>query len=95
MTITVTGTDARPTYLLIAETWYPDWRATIDGQATTVHRANYAQLSVELPSGAREVRLEFRSPASSTGRAVSLISTLIALGLIAAPLMRRSPSRVE
>ena len=95
MTITITGTDTRPTYLLIAETWYPDWRATIDGQAVAVHRANYAQLSVELPPGAREVQLEFRSPASSTGRAVSLISTLIALGLVAAPLMRRSHSRVE
>jgi len=90
MTVALSGSDSRPTYLLIAETWYPDWQATIDGRAAAVHRANHAQLSVELPPGAREVRLEFRSPASSRGRAVSLVSTLLAMGLIATPFLRRS-----
>ena len=95
MTIALSGTDSRPTYLVVAETWYPDWHATIDGRPAAVHRANYAQLSVELPAGAREVRFEFSSPASSTGRAVSLVSTLLALGLIAAPVARRRVARAR
>ena len=92
MTVALKGNDTRPTYLLVAETWYPDWRATVDGRPATVHRANYAQLSVELPPGAREVRFEFRSAASSTGRAITFGSVLVALALVAVPIARRRTS---
>ena len=45
-------------------------------------------LSVELPPGAREVRLWFDSPAYATGKVVSLVALLIALAMI----MRGPPS---
>lgn len=89
MTIALTGQDTRATYLLVAETWYPDWRAEVDGKAAPAHRANYAQLGVELPAGAREVRLVFRSAASATGKIVTWISLLAALAAMAVPLARR------
>src|SRR5207302_12662 len=32
MTVTLDPVPAQPSYLLIAENWYPDWQATADGQ---------------------------------------------------------------
>jgi hypothetical protein len=89
MTIALDGQDARTTYLLVAETWYPDWGATIDGNPATVHRANYAQIGLELPPGAREVRLQFRSRASATGAVVTWLCLVAALAGIGVPLLRR------
>ena len=89
MTIALDGQDTRTTYLLVAETWYPDWRATVDGREAATHRANYAQIGVELPAGAREVRLEFRSSASATGAIITWLSLLTAVAATAVPLLRR------
>ncbi len=89
MTIALEGQDTRTTYLLVAETWYPDWRATVDGREAPTHRANYAQIGVELPAGAREVRLEFHSSASATGAIITWLSLLAAVAATGVPLLRR------
>lgn len=92
MSIAIEGAERRQSYLLVAETWYPAWHATVDGAPTPVHRANHAQISVELPSGARTVELRFDDPASSKGRLVTLISLLLTGALAALPLLRRRTS---
>ena len=89
MTIVLDGKDTRTTYLVVAETWYPDWRAVVDGKEAPAYRANYAQIGVELPPGAAEVRLEFRSDASAKGKVITWASLLVALAGIAVPLARR------
>jgi hypothetical protein len=83
MRISLEGTDARPLYLVIGENWYPDWRAQIDGKEAVAHRGNHALLTVELPGGAREVRLSFTSARYALGRLVTLGALLIVLGLFA------------
>lgn len=89
MSVTLSGTDRRPTYLLVGETWYPDWHALIDGRPAPVHRADHALLSVVVPPGAREVRLTFWSPAYRRGRWISFAALVAAAGLIAVPFVRR------
>jgi uncharacterized membrane protein YfhO len=92
MRITLDGTAPAATYLLVSETWYPDWHATIDGRDVPVHRADHAAIGIELPAGAKEVVLSFASPAYRTGKLVTLVATLLTLGLLASPLWwRRSP----
>ena len=59
MTVQLRGAEASPSLLLISENWYPDWRAVVDGKAGAVRRVNHSLLGVDLPSGAREVRLRF------------------------------------
>jgi hypothetical protein len=92
MTIAIEGAEQRQSYLVVAETWYPAWQATVDGAAARVHRANHAQIAVEIPSGARAVELVFDDPASARGRLVSLISLLLTLALTAVPWLRRRTS---
>jgi len=88
MTIALSGQAAAPTWLVVSETWYPDWHATVDGKAATVLRADNALLSVELPPGAKEVAFVFRSPSYHQGQLVTLFASLIALALIVVPTFR-------
>ncbi|MDX2191926.1 MAG: hypothetical protein NW201_01145 [Gemmatimonadales bacterium] len=80
MVITLDPAPPAPAWLLVAENWYPDWRATVDGRPARVQRGDMALLAVELPAGAREAVLRFDSDDYATGRAV----TLAALGVILA-----------
>jgi uncharacterized membrane protein YfhO len=70
---------------LVSETWYPDWHATVDGKPAPVHRGDYAFLSVALPPGAREVRLEFGSAEYRRGKLITWLALLGTVGLLAGP----------
>ncbi len=84
MTVKLSGTDTRTTYLMVAENWYPDWKATIDGKAVQTHRADFSLLSVALPPGAKEVTFTYDSTEYHQMMWVSWACALIALGLLAA-----------
>ncbi len=90
MAVTLSGRAPGETYLLVSETWYPDWTAVVDGQPVATHRGQFALITVPLPPGAREVVLEYRSAAYRRGRLISLLSLLVVLGLILVPPIRRS-----
>lgn len=83
--VTLEGRDARTTYLVVAENWYPDWRATVDGQSVPVHRAQHTLLSVEVPPGAREVTLEYVSRHHGRFRGISLLAAAVACLLVIVP----------
>jgi hypothetical protein len=85
MRIGLSGADPKPTFLLVSETWYPDWHATVDGKPAPVHRGDYAFLSVALPPGAREVRLEFGSAEYRRGKLITWLALLGTVGLLAGP----------
>ncbi len=92
MRISLKGSNPAPSYLVVSENWYPDWKATVDGQPAVVHRADHTLLSVVVPPGAHEVSLRFESAAYARGKMVTLVSLLLALALTAAPVLlaRRS-----
>jgi hypothetical protein len=89
MRVTLAGADRRPLYLLVAENWYRDWHATVDGKPAPVLRGDHTLLTVPVPPGAREVRLEFGSAAYRTGRSVTWLALLLIAGLLAWPIVHR------
>jgi uncharacterized membrane protein YfhO len=89
MRIALAGQATAPTWLVVSENWYPDWRATIDGQPAAVRRGQFALITVELPPGAREVVLEFRSRTYARGRMITFISLAAVAGLFLVPAIRR------
>ncbi len=66
-------------YLVVSENWYPDWEATIDGEPAAVVRGNVTLITVPLMDGASTVELEFSSSAFRIGKAVTILSALIAM----------------
>jgi hypothetical protein len=88
MRIGLEGQAAAPSWLVVSENWYPDWRAAVDGQPAAIHRGQFSLITVPLPVGAKEVSLEFRSRAYERGRLITFISLIAALGLWLVPLVR-------
>lgn len=85
MTVALTGQEAATSHLVVSENWYPDWRAEVDGQPGVVRRVNHTLIGVDLPPGAREVRLRFESPEYATGKWISLVALLVAVGMMVGP----------
>jgi len=88
MAFAIEGEDPRPAWLVVAENWYPDWRAEVDGQAVPVHRGQGTFLTVELPAAAREVTFRFSSDGYRTGKLVSWLALVLALLAVAVPALR-------
>jgi hypothetical protein len=90
MRIALEGSDPRPQYLLVGETWYPDWHALVDGRPAPVLRGDHALITVPVPAGAREVTLHFASAAYARGKLVSSLALAAIVGLIGWSFRRRS-----
>ncbi len=48
-----------PAWLVYADAWHPDWKATVDGRTVPVVRANLGFKAVQIESGMHEVRWRF------------------------------------
>jgi hypothetical protein len=70
--VTIRASLAAPGYLVLADTWYPGWQATVDGEPTDVLRANYAFRAVSLDAGDYVVEMFYRPLSVYLGIAVSL-----------------------
>lgn len=73
-----------PGFLVLSDTWYPGWKAYVDGAERPVLRANYAFRAVYLEAGRHTIRFIYR-PASFRYGAMMTLATalaLIALALI-------------
>ena len=75
--ITLDPTPPADSYLLIAENWYPDWRATVDGQAAQVLRGDHTFLTVPVTAGSKRVELTFSSRHYARGRLITWVSLLL------------------
>jgi uncharacterized membrane protein YfhO len=63
-------------YLVVADVWYPGWTATVDGQTTSVLRANYLFRAVSIPAGEHEVTFVYRPLSFYLGATISLLAWL-------------------
>jgi hypothetical protein len=70
--------------LVVSENHYPGWQAEVDGQPADVGRVNYTLTGVELPEGARSVRLRFVSPAYERGKLTTIVALILAFTALAA-----------
>jgi hypothetical protein len=76
-------------YLVVSENYYPYWRAAVDGEPASVLRGDVSLITVPLSAGAREVTLDYRSPAYERGRLITLLSLVVVTGLLAGPAVYR------
>ena len=72
----------RPGYLVLTDTWFPGWRATVDGRPARVWRANYAVRAVWIPPGRHDVVLQYAPLILRVGVIVTAASACIVLVLL-------------
>lgn len=73
---------SRAAVLRLADLYYPDWKVTVDGKPETLLRADHVLRAVAVPAGSHKVVFEFRSAAFTLGFWVSIVSALLAIGLL-------------
>jgi len=77
MTIELQPPPPTDSYVLVAENWYPDWHATVDGAPTQVLRGNRSLITVPVKAGSQRVELEFAPHDYAVGRSVTWISLVL------------------
>jgi hypothetical protein len=76
--VTIRANLEAPGYLVLADTWYPGWKATVDGEQAELLRANHAFRAVKLDGGTHTVEMVYRPRAAVFGVWMSL-GTLAAM----------------
>jgi hypothetical protein len=65
--------------VVISQSWYHDWRATVDGRPAPLLRANDAFQAVQIPAGIHHIRLIYADRAFEIGAALSIPAWLACL----------------
>ncbi|MFL5306680.1 MAG: YfhO family protein [Polyangia bacterium] len=65
--------------LVFSDSYYPGWRAEVDGRTAPIFRANLTQRAVVVPAGEHRVQFRFAPTTVVVGACLSLASLLILL----------------
>ena len=79
--LAVALTDATGGILVLSDTYYPGWRAFVDGVERPILRANHVFRAVVVPAGAREVVFSYEPDSFRYGLLVSVAAVALWLGL--------------
>jgi hypothetical protein len=86
--VSVHTSTSGPAWLVLSDTFYPGWIATVDGQPTPVLRGDVLFRVVSVPGGEHDVQLRFEPGSIKLGLAISLvfaaivIATLVGVGIV-------------
>jgi uncharacterized membrane protein YfhO len=83
-----------PSLVVVAQTYYHDWRVYVDDQPAPLLRANHAFQAVQVPAGRHSIRLAYEDRAFQFGAAVSIcmaVNCLVFLHLLRKRQFRPQP----
>lgn len=66
--------------LVLADTYYPDWKVYVDGVEGKIYKADYALRAVYLSAGSHKVEFIYDSHILKIAGAVSLVTLILTLG---------------
>ena len=81
--VTIHLTADRPGYLVLADTWYPGWQATVDGRPAPILRVYTAFRAVPVGAGEHTVEMAYRPGSVRVGAVLSVAAlAVLAVGLL-------------
>jgi hypothetical protein len=76
---------AAPGFVVLSDSYYPGWEATVSGEPASIYQADYLLRAVYVPEGSHEIVFTFRPPDFIVGGLISAATlTLIGVALIVA-----------
>lgn len=87
--VVVQAHSAVPAFLVLSDTSYPGWRATVNGQPVRIIPTDYVLRGVVLPAGDSTVIFTFRPMSFYAGVSLTIVSLLAAIGMLAWDVRRR------
>ena len=80
---------ARPALLVLTDSWFPGWKATVDGAERPIHRVDYLIRGVSVPAGARRVEFRYEPGSWTAGWITSCVALLVIAAAAGVGLRRR------
>jgi len=77
-------------WLVMADTWYPGWEATVDGKPVNIYRADYALRAIQVDGGRHEIVVNYRPISFILGTAITMAGWSIILIFILIRAIRKS-----
>jgi uncharacterized membrane protein YfhO len=71
-----------PAILVLAESWFPGWHASINGQPARCFPANAWMRAAVIPAGTSDVTFAYRSNYLAVSTAISLATLLVLLACL-------------
>ncbi|MCC7368588.1 MAG: YfhO family protein [Chloroflexi bacterium] len=97
--VAISVSTAAPSILVLSDSWFPGWRATVDGQDVPIERANILFRAVQVPAGQHTVEFIYQPRSVQVGLAISggslLLAVVLAIGASAWVRPRRLPTPGE
>ena len=70
-----------PSLVVISQSYYPAWKAYVDGRAVPIWRANYAFQAVEAPAGRHQIEVRYQDQRLVAGALLSGLGLLACAGI--------------
>jgi Bacterial membrane protein YfhO len=83
----------RPGYLVLLDTDFPGWSATVDGHSAAIHPANEAFRAVAVPAGDHRVLFRYRPTTLIAAAILSAVAWITIIGLAVVPRIVGRPMR--
>ncbi|MCP5097389.1 MAG: YfhO family protein, partial [Chloroflexi bacterium] len=68
--------------VVLSDTYYPGWKATVDGKPTPIHQVDHTLRGIFVPPGAHQIQFTFQSNSLKIATFIAIISLLITAGII-------------
>jgi len=81
--------------LFVSDTFYPGWKAYLDGKETKIYRADFAFRAVVIPQGTHKVEFKYLPESFYTGLRVSAISLLFFITILGYTSLKYRKSHVK
>ena len=69
--VRINVTTDQPGYLVLTDSWYPGWRAFVDGQPAPIYRADVLFRAIQIEPGTHAIAFEYRPDSFLVGAMVS------------------------
>ncbi len=87
--VTIEANLSQEGFLVLSDSWYPGWKAFVDGVETEVLKANYIMRAVKLVPGRHQIEFLYDNPPSfKLGIIISLSTLLLIFILIGGALFK-------
>ena len=74
----------RPGVVILSDSYYPGWQATVDGEPARIYAANHLFRGVEVGAGVHEVRFIYRPSSIRIGAGLSFVGVIVLVALFIA-----------
>lgn len=69
----------KPAWLVMSQSFYPGWKAYVNGNETEIFAANYVLQAIKIPSGTHQVAFKYQPLSFTLGWMVSLFTLIVVL----------------